>query len=114
MISTIGDEELARLRLELERLRVEGDRLRIELARRPRVSREKSEATKRGVAARDLLSAIENALGSEQQRFFSTYGTNAGDLQKLILLCEDDAARAGPLVDLEARWYANAIRKLLV
>jgi hypothetical protein len=108
------DEELLRLRGELERLRVEAKRLKIELARRPKALKRRSEAIKRGVAARDLLFAIQDALETGQQKFFSEYRTTEADLLKLVLLCEDDAARAGPLIDIEARWYANAIRKVLV
>ena len=114
MTSDRIEEELSRLRGEIERLRLEADRLRIELATHPSVSKRRSEATERGIAARDLLFAIRDALAIGQQGFFSEYRTTKGDLSKLIVLCEDDAARAGPLVDMEARWYANAIRKVLV
>ncbi|HVP19387.1 MAG TPA: hypothetical protein VMU36_10350 [Spirochaetia bacterium] len=115
MISATIDEELGRLRRELDRLHREADRLRMELARRPRVEKSGSDSTKAGVAARDLLAAIEDALAScEREEFLAKYRVPASDLLKLVSLCEDDAARAGPLVDVEARWFANSIRKLIV
>lgn len=115
MSSTTIDEELGRLRRELERLHEEAERLRTELARRPREEKSSSGATKAGVAARDLLEAIDDALAAcQKEQFFELYRIPAGDLLKLVLLCEGDAVRAGPLVDLEARWFANSIRKLIV
>jgi len=115
MTSATIDEELGRLRRELDRLHGEAERLRVELARRPQAERDSSHGTKTGVAARDLLAAIEDALvASQKEEFFARYRIPASDLLKLVTLCEDDAVRAGPLVDLEARWFANSIRKLLV
>jgi len=115
MIGATIEEELDRLRRELDRLRGEADRLRAELARRPCIERSSSDAARAGVAARDLLAAIEDALASSQtEEFFTRYHIPASDLLKLVSLCEDDAVSAGPLVDVEARWFANSIRKLIV
>ncbi len=108
-------EELERLHRELLRLRAEGERLRTELGRRPTVRQEPDESTRAGASACDLLCAIQAALISAGKNgFFSEYRTKPGDLLMLVALCEDDAARAGPLIDLRTRWFANTIRKLLV
>jgi len=113
--STTLDERLERLRSELERLRREGERLRTKLAQRPHLVREISEATKAGIAARDLMAELTDALTAIPKKdFFAQYGTNERDILKLLSLWEDDAARAGPLVDVEARWYANSIRRLFL
>ena len=109
------DEQLERLRSEIERLRGEGERLRTLLAQRPRLLKEISEGTKTGIAARDLMADITDVLTSTRKEdFFSRYGSNERDLLRLISLCEEDAARAGPLVAVEARWFANSIRRLLL
>jgi len=104
--------ELERLRLELERLHGEAQRLRVALAQRPR--RRESPATMEGVAARDLLAAIADALAALGQEFFVQYDTTTRDLLTIVALCEDDAARAGPLIDLETRCFWNTVRALIV
>jgi len=104
--------ELERLRLELERLHGEAQRLRVALAQRPR--RRESPATMEGVAARDLLAAIADALAALGQEFFVQYDTTTRDLLTIVALCEDDAARAGPLIDLETRCFGNTVRALIV
>lgn len=114
MVSTAVEAELDRLRHELERLRGEAERLRTVLAQRPQVQRQLTRETQEGVAARDLLASIADALDALGQGFFSQYGITSSDLLKLVALCEDDAARAGPLVNLEASWFGNTIRKVLL
>lgn len=108
------DEELERLHRELERLRGEAERLRIELAQRPGAAKELSEATRTGIAARDLLASLADALAFAGQGGVLRLTTTTTDILKLVSLCEDDAARAGPLVDAESRWYANVIRRSLL
>ena len=115
MTSTTLDEQLNLLRGELERLRREGERLRMILAQRPRIMKEISKATKAGIAARDLMAELTDTLASiAKEDFFAQYGINERDILKLLSLWEDDAARAGPLIDVEARWFANSIRRLLL
>ena len=108
------DEEMERVRRELARLRGEAERLRAELAQRQRVVRELSEASRTGIAARDLLASLADALVSAGQGADLRLTTTTADLLKLVSLFEDDAARAGPLVEVEARWHANSIRKALL
>ncbi len=103
--------DLERIRYELARLRGEAERLRATLAQRPR--RTESRATMEGLAARDLLAAIADALAALGKAFFAQCETTTSDLRALIALCEEDASQAGPLVELETRCFGNAIRGFL-
>lgn len=107
--------DLQGIRQELERVLRERRRIRAELSRKAVSSAPPSPAFLRAHEACVLLCDIAEALSVlGKDRFFVEYGTSASDLGKLISLCEDDAREAGPLMEKDAQWMGNRIRKQLI
>ena len=106
--------DLERLRQELERLQNERRRMQHELEQRPLERRAQSETFQKGVESCAFLSSVENALMSMgNEAFFTELRTRSSDILMLIALCEDDAREAGPLVENDAHWLGNRIRRIL-